>query len=223
MFESMRAAILACLLLTLPATLVAAPEADRSREFSETIRPALRELCWDCHDPEDSKGNVLFLDAQSLGGISGRRSTWRSVAAQLRNRTMPPPKKVQPKEEARMRLADWIDAYLRETACAEGPYAGNVTARRLNRLEYDNTIRDLVGVKLHFSETFPADSGGGEGFDNNGESPLLDSRFPDVSGKGRGYQLSAYTEGEREDWPSLRKVSIWQTVNALEQVRSIFA
>ena len=55
--------------------------------------------------------------------------------------------------------------------------------------------------------------------DNNGESPLLDSRFPDVSGKGRGYQLSAYTEGEREDWPSLRKVSIWQTVNALEQVR----
>lgn len=57
--------------------------------------------------------------------------------------------------------------------------------------------------------------------DNNGESPLLDSRFPDVSGKGRGYQLSAYTEGEREDWPSLRKVSIWQTVNALEQVRRV--
>lgn len=53
--------------------------------------------------------------------------------------------------------------------------------------------------------------------DNNGESPLLDSRFPDVSGKGRGYQLQAYNDGDREDWPTLRKVSIWQTVNALEQ------
>ncbi len=56
--------------------------------------------------------------------------------------------------------------------------------------------------------------------DNNGESPLLDSRFPDVSGKGRGYQLQAYNDGDREDWPSLRKVSIWQTVNALEQVKT---
>jgi hypothetical protein len=53
--------------------------------------------------------------------------------------------------------------------------------------------------------------------ENSGESPLLDSRFPDVSGKGRGYQLQAYNEGI-EDWPTLRKVSIWQTVNALEQV-----
>jgi hypothetical protein len=55
--------------------------------------------------------------------------------------------------------------------------------------------------------------------ENNGEAPLLDSRFPDVSGKGRGYQLQSYGAGDCEDWPTLRKVSIWQTVNALEQVR----
>lgn len=54
--------------------------------------------------------------------------------------------------------------------------------------------------------------------ENNGESPLLDSRFPDVSGKGRGYQLQSYAAGDRDDWPTLRKVSIWQTVSALEQV-----
>jgi hypothetical protein len=185
MFDSMRGFFSTSLLLILSATTVAAAGVDRSREFSESIRPALMEFCWDCHDPEDSKGNILFLDAAKLEGISAHRTTWRSVAAQLRNRTMPPPKKPQPKEEARMRLANWIDAYLRETACAEGPYAGNVTARRLNRLEYDNTIRDLVGVKLHFSETFPADSGGGEGFDNNGESlflpPMLMERYVEAA------------------------------------------
>lgn len=185
MFKFMRVSIAASFSLALTAALAAASESDRSREFAETIRPALMEFCWDCHDPEDSKGDVLFLDAKKLDGIAAHRSTWRSVAAQLRNRTMPPQKKAQPKEEARMKLADWIDGYLRETACAEGPYAGNVTARRLNRLEFDNTIRDLVGVKLHFSETFPADSGGGEGFDNNGESlflpPMLMERYVEAA------------------------------------------
>jgi len=48
------------------------------------------------------------------------------------------------------------------------------------------------------------------------ENPLLDSRFPDISGKGRGYQLQSYNDGI-EGWPGLRKVSIWQTVSALEQ------
>lgn len=49
-----------------------------------------------------------------------------------------------------------------------------------------------------------------------GENPLLDSRFPDISGKGRGYQLEAFGDGT-DTWPELRKVSIWQTISALEQ------
>lgn len=52
--------------------------------------------------------------------------------------------------------------------------------------------------------------------ETNGENPLLDSRFPDVSGKGRGYQIEAFSEGT-QDWPELRKVSLWQTIGALEQ------
>ncbi len=54
--------------------------------------------------------------------------------------------------------------------------------------------------------------------ENQGENPLLDSRFPDVSGKGRGYQIEAFSNGTPE-WEELRKVSVWQTVSALEQVR----
>lgn len=52
--------------------------------------------------------------------------------------------------------------------------------------------------------------------DATADIPLLDSKFPDVSGKGRGYQIHAFPEGTSQ-WPSLRKVSIWQTVGALEQ------
>ena len=53
--------------------------------------------------------------------------------------------------------------------------------------------------------------------ESHGENPLLDSRFPDVSGKGRGYQLEAFPDG-LPTWSTLRKVSIWQTVGALEKV-----
>lgn len=56
--------------------------------------------------------------------------------------------------------------------------------------------------------------------ESTGENPLLDSRFPDVSGKGRGYQLQAFNEGV-DEWPELRKLSIWQTIGALEQVFSL--
>ena len=52
--------------------------------------------------------------------------------------------------------------------------------------------------------------------DGGNENPLLDSRFPDVSGKGRGYQIQAYEDGVR-GWEQLRKVSLWQTVGALER------
>jgi len=65
--------------------------------------------------------------------------------------------------------------------------------------------------------------------EGGGEQPLLDSKFPNVSGKGRGYQIRAYSEGV-EDWKQLRKVSIWQTAEAMQiemearisQVRDFF-
>lgn len=53
--------------------------------------------------------------------------------------------------------------------------------------------------------------------DGSNENPLLDSRFPDISGKGRGYQIQSYDNG-LDGWSQLRKISIWQTVASLEQV-----
>ena len=128
--------------------------------FTDSVIPVLDRYCFDCHDPEDSEGNVLFLEAKTPADLEKRRSEWRSVAEQLRNRTMPPAKKkLQPTEEERLEIASWIKTYLRESASKSPPYAAPVTARRVNRLEYDNTVRDLLGVMLGFSETFPMESG----------------------------------------------------------------
>ena len=139
-------------------------------EFQTDIRPLLVEYCADCH----KKGkDVPFLAAKTLGEIEHYRGAWRSAVSQLRNRTMPPADEEQPSEQDRLRVANWLDQALRETARDLPEFAGAITARRLNRLEYDNSIRDLTGLTLNFSETFPTDGGGGEGFNNNGETLFL--------------------------------------------------
>ena len=154
--------------------------------FDETVLPVLRRHCMDCHEPEDSEGDVIFLDAKRPADLEKRRVVWKSVAEQLRNRTMPPPKRAsQPDELERMQVSEWIHHYLRQSASRSAPYAGWVKARRLNRTEYDHTIRDLLGVNLNFAETFPMEGGGGEGFDNNSETlflpPLLMERFMEAA------------------------------------------
>ncbi len=150
-------------------------------QYQEDIRPKLVTYCGDCHSPEDSEHDVKFLQAKNVAEMSQMRSIWKSVAEQLRNRTMPPPDETQPSEAERLGVAEWIDQTLQQTACEQGPFAGSITSRRLNRTEYTNTIRDLLGVRTEAAVRFPVDGSGGEGFDNNGETlflpPILMERY----------------------------------------------
>lgn len=149
--------------------------------FEDTIRPILMTYCAACHEDNDSEGAILFLDARRSEDLVKSRSAWASVAEQLRNRTMPPADEEQPSESDRLMIANWIEDSLKQTACDQGPYAGAVTTRRLNRNEYDNTIRDLLGLDTDLAQRFPVDGSGGEGFDNNGETlflpPVLMGRY----------------------------------------------
>jgi mono/diheme cytochrome c family protein len=158
------------LALTLAVAPLAATSPEDAATFKAEIRPLLLNYCGDCHGPSKQ---VALLGLKDLSQLQAHRGELRSAVVQLRNRTMPPAKDDQPSEEERRLLADWIERVLRVSAKEMGPYAGAVTARRLNRLEYDNTIRDLLGLKFKFSQTFPTDGGGGEGFDNNGETLYL--------------------------------------------------
>ena len=167
--EAVRA-LAAFLALALNAVSLDAASKEDEGFFKSEIRPLMLNYCGDCHGPSKE---VPLLKLKDLSQLQAHRGELRSAIAQLRNRTMPPPKDDQPSESERRQLADWLERVLRESAKEMGPYAGVVTARRLNRLEYDNTIRDLLGLKFKFSQTFPADGGGGEGFDNNGETLYL--------------------------------------------------
>jgi hypothetical protein len=126
------------------------------------------ENCGACHNPK-GRNSAQFLSAATAKDIQSDRALWRSVAAQLRNRTMPPiASKLS--EADRLRVAQWVDGELRATACVAGDYAGAGTVKRLNRREYHNTIRDLLGVDLDMTSILPADGTGGAGFDTNGET-----------------------------------------------------
>jgi cytochrome c553 len=153
-------------------------------EFAETIRPVLVQNCAACHKPENAKGHAPFLRAAKASDMEANRGLWRNVSAQLRNRTMPP-RDSKLSEEDRVRLSTWIDARLRQTACSIGDYAGPAITRRLNRREYHNTIRDLLGIDFEVTAILPADGSGGAGFDTNGETlyvpPVLTERYMEAA------------------------------------------
>ena len=119
-------------------------------EYATSIRPVLMQNCAACHNPNSARNRINFLKAASAKEMDANRGLWRNVSAQLRIRTMPP---VDSKlsEDDRLRVSTWIDRRLRQTACVNGDFAGAVALRRLNRREYRNTIRDLLGVDYNVS------------------------------------------------------------------------
>ncbi len=155
----------------------AAPAPD---DYATKVRPVLEQNCTPCHSGTGGKGPVNFLTAQSARDVEAKRGLFRNVAAQLRNRTMPPGKS-KLAEQDRMLVASWLEQDLKRTACSGQDFAGAVQTRRLNRREYHNTVRDLLGVDLDPTDLFPEDGTGGEGFDTVGETlyvaPLLMERY----------------------------------------------
>ena len=169
------------ILLLALAPLLLAQDADR--DFADIIRPVLDRNCAACHNAAKAKGPA-FLKATKVADMESNRGLWRNVAAQLRNRTMPPAASKLTEEE-RFQVSSWIDQRLRQTACNAGEYAGPAIARRLNRREYHNTIRDLLGVDFDVIGTLPADGTGGAGFDTNGETlfvqPVLLEKYMEAA------------------------------------------
>jgi len=148
--------------------------ADPAQEFTSNVKPLLLQNCAACHNPAAAGGPAPFLKAANVADMDKSRGLWRNVATQLRNRTMPP-RDSKLAEEDRIRIAAWIEGQLRSTACNTGDFAGPAVTRRLNRREYHNTIRDLLGVDYEVTAILPADGTGGAGFDTNGETLYIPS------------------------------------------------
>ena len=143
--------------------------ADNFKDNFSKVEGTLKEFCSDCHNPEKSKGSLDFSIFTSYESIYRNRRVWNNVIEQVMNGEMPPRKKKQPSEKAKKELVTWIEENTQNIDCAKVADPGHVVIHRLNRSEYDNTIRDLTGLDLKLANNFPVQGGGGEGFDNNSE------------------------------------------------------
>ncbi len=146
--------------------------------FHQNVEPLLVQYCYDCHADGESKGNVAFDDLGSDQDLLANTKLWSAALKNVRAGLMPAdgPKPTAAEID---RLAQWIkqDAFGLDPA---NPDPGRVTVRRLNRAEYTNTVRDLMGVEFSAESTFPPDDTG-RGFDNNADvlsiSPLLLEKY----------------------------------------------
>lgn len=144
-----------------------AADAGGVAEFRKDIRPLLENYCFDCHADGANKGNVAFDEFKSDQAAHEDHELWLNVLKNLRAGLMPPPKKSQPTADEKARIEQWIKRSV-FAADPQNPDPGRVTIRRLNRVEYRNTIRDLIGVRFDTATAFPADDTG-HGFDNIGD------------------------------------------------------
>lgn len=136
--------------------------------YLSKLRPFLAEYCFECHGKEKHRGEVDFEVLPADGGFASHRELWEKARAALVSREMPPDKKRQPAEGARLEVIEGIAAALEWVDASTPPNPGAVTIRRLNRNEYRNTIRDLFGIEYDTQASFPTDESG-YGFDNIGD------------------------------------------------------
>ncbi|HEX6987120.1 MAG TPA: DUF1592 domain-containing protein, partial [Planctomycetaceae bacterium] len=153
--------------------------------FKETIVPFLQKYCSDCHGPDYAEADLNFAAYDSVESLQADRKKWNQVLGIVRIGAMPPSDhEPQPPMEVRKIVTDWLDRTLNYVDCQIVDDPGHVTIRRLNRVEYDNTIRDLVGIDFKPAADFPSDDVG-NGFDNQGEvlslPPLLMEKYLDAA------------------------------------------
>jgi hypothetical protein len=154
--------------------------AERPAEFDQNVGSLVQQSCAVCHNEQLKTGGLVLTKYHDRDSMLRDRAVWEKVIARLRAGEMPPKGMPKPKPEQIASTSDWIEAQFAELDKNTKPDPGHLTAHRLNRVEYDNTIRDLLAVKFKPAEDFPADDSG-YGFDNIGDvlsvSPVLMERY----------------------------------------------
>lgn len=147
--------------------------------FQEQVAPLIERYCGRCHSAERPKGSLNLLKYKDEKSVIDDREIWEKVQEAITGGEMPPKDRPQPSAAEAERITHWIEATLSQVECKDTD-PGRVTIRRLNRNEYNNTIRDLVGIDFRPADDFPSDDVG-YGFDNIGDvltiPPILMEKY----------------------------------------------
>ncbi len=143
-----------------------------AQDSKNLVVPFFEKNCVSCHSARAKAGGLSLSDL-SFGG-----EVWEKVLDKVRTGRMPPLGAPQPTRDEVAEVSGWIESTQGLKRAGQEP--GRVTSRRLNRAEYNNTMRDLLGVAVRPADEFPLDDAG-YGFDTIGDvlsvSPLLMEKY----------------------------------------------
>ena len=138
------------------------------------VRAFVTANCNVCHNEKISSGGVNFSRYLDSETFVENRQVWERVLAKVKAGEMPPPSVLKPAAEDVAAVTTWLAGEFARQDSSIKPETGHVAARRLNRAEYNNTVRDLLGVDIHPADDFPADQAA-FGFDDIGDALNMSS------------------------------------------------
>ena len=155
-------------------------------EFPSVVTPFTQKYCLNCHGSEKPEAGISFAKFVDEKTMLKDRRTWQRAFEMVTSGEMPPRDEPQPTADEKAKLLEYLDEKLHRIDCSQVSDPGRVTVRRLNRAEYNNTIRDLMGVTFRPADDFPSDDVG-YGFDNIGDvlslPPLLMEKYLNAAEK----------------------------------------
>lgn len=158
----------------------AAESEPTANRFSANVLGFVKTHCASCHGDSESKGEINLEADVEAPAIVKHRLSWERASEVVASGQMPPSDKPRPNQAEIDQFVAVIGAIFDEADLNAKPDPGRVTVRRLNRTEYNNTVRDLMLVDFDAAEDFPSDDIG-HGFDNIGDvltmSPILMERY----------------------------------------------
>ncbi|HLY73175.1 MAG TPA: DUF1592 domain-containing protein, partial [Planctomycetota bacterium] len=174
---------------------------------ADPVRAFLTRSCLECHGPEKTKGKfrVDQLDFTLLA--KGAQDRWLAVREQLSTGVMPPKAKPRPAKNEISLVTGWIDGRISAVEATRRVAQGRVVLRRLNRTEYENTIRDLLSVDVSLQDLLPADSSD-HGFDNVGEALHSSSFLMDRYLEAADRSLNAAIASGPKPWIFNKRIAV---------------
>ncbi|HEU0119573.1 MAG TPA: DUF1592 domain-containing protein [Bryobacteraceae bacterium] len=140
----------------------------------------VKKNCVACHNASVSSGDINLAGFETAQSFDDNREIWERAVSKIKTGEMPPPSMKKPPAQESAALTHFLEAEFARQDRTAKPDPGRITARRLNRTEYNNTIRDLLAVDIRPADEFPNDEAA-FGFDNIGDaltlSPVLLEKY----------------------------------------------
>ena len=134
-------------------------------------RAFVDQYCISCHsDRGYQRGAVpMSLQGVDMGEVGAHADLWEEVVRRVGTGMMPPATARRPDDATRVAWVSWLETELDRAAATHPPLGRPMTVHRLNRVEYKNAVRDLIGLDVDIEALLPPDDADAEGFDNNAE------------------------------------------------------